>query len=312
METALITGCNGFSGKALVRRLCLESGLRIVGCDLGEGPADGGGLDELIRLDMRDARRVSNVVGTLKPDLIFHLAGLFNGDERDLYEVNFMGGIHLIEAVWRDSPGSRVVVVGSAAEYGFVPEAEMPIVEEFPCRPAGPYGISKHALTLAARDYAQKRGVKAVVARPFNLVGAGIPSSLVVGALIGRLKQALELGTRSITVGNLDTERDFVSVRDAADAYLLMARGEQWGEVFNVCSGRPVSIRHLAQQLLDKATRPVSLVVDPGLVRSTDVRTVYGSYQKAERLLGFRPRIALEDALTEAWEYDPGKGTGSK
>jgi GDP-4-dehydro-6-deoxy-D-mannose reductase len=286
--------------------LAREGGLRLVGADLrAEAPA-GVPLDDYVVADFGRAETAEAAIGRVRPELVFHLVGVAAGEAGELYRVNLLSGIHLLESLRRTSPGARVLIVGSAAEYGAAPPAEMPLTEEHPCRPSGAYGLSKHALTLAALDYA-RQGMKVVVVRPFNIVGAGVPPSLVVGALVARAKKALAgNGDATIAIGNLEPERDFVAVEDVVRAYARLMRGEHWGEVFNICSGRPLPVRAVAERLLAFAPRPVRLEVDPALVRPADAPSVYGSWQKAHRHFGFEPATPLEEALRAAWQQGMG------
>jgi GDP-4-dehydro-6-deoxy-D-mannose reductase len=302
VTVALVTGANGFCGRHLVGRLLGRRDVRVVGLDLAPAALGTPRPQEYLQTDLCDADQAQAAVERTRPDLVFHLAGLMDGDAAELYRVNLLGGVYLLEALRRHAADARVLVVGSAAEYGLAPAEDMPLTENHPCRPRGPYGISKHALTLAALDYAHGWRMKVMVARPFNIVGAGVPGSLVVGAVLGRIKQALDGGEPVARIGNLDTQRDFVAVEDAADAYVRLLDCEAWGEVFNVCSGRPRSIRWLVERLLGFSERPIRLAVDPALVRPADAPVVYGSWEKSHRAAGFRPSTPLDSALQSAWE----------
>ena len=311
MTTAMITGACGFCAVHLAKKLASQGGIRTIGIDIRERPPTGLPLDDYISVDIGDRAQVSDAVARVKPDLVFHLAGLVRGDAAELFRVNLLGGIHLMEAILESAPDARTLVVGSAAEYGHVPESEMPITEEHPCNPIGPYGLSKYSLTLAALDYARNRGLKVSVARPFNIVGAGVPRSLVVGAILHRATLALaESDQPCVTVGNLDTERDFVAVDDVVDGYLQMVQSDHWGEVFNICSGTACSIRSVIERLLAHSPKPIELKVDPALVRPADVKSVYGDCGKANRLLGFVPGTSLDSALLCAWDHSM-EGVGS-
>jgi GDP-4-dehydro-6-deoxy-D-mannose reductase len=181
----------------------------------------------------------------------------------------------------------------------------MPISEECRCNPSGAYALSKYALSLAGLDYARKQGLNVVIARPFNIIGPGIPSSLVVGAILQRVKQALQGSEEvKIDVGNLDTERDFIAVDDVVDAYVRLLSGDNRGEVFNICSGEPRKIRTVVEELLSHSPRPIRLQVSTALLRTNDVVRVYGDWEKANRAIGFKPRSSLSEALHAAWSYE--------
>jgi len=301
--TALITGANGFCAKWLIERLACEGGITIIGLDLQPDHDPKTPIDDYFRVDVSDYDVLSDVVRHARPDLAFNLAGLTFGHPASIYRTNVLGCVNLLEAVKEHAPEAKVLTVGSAAEYGLVAAENMPITEEQPCRPFGAYGLSKYSATLIAMDYARREKMRVAVVRLFNIVGAGVPPALVVGALIQRAKKALENGETSITVGNLDTQRDFVAVEDVVEGYFRLMQSENWGEVFNICSGAPISVRSIAEMLLANSPTPINLVVDQDLVRPSDVPIVYGSWEKANRAFGFRPSTDIEDALKFAWEF---------
>jgi len=305
MPTALITGVCGFCGAHLVERLRQESGMRITGVDIrSEAPASLS-LDGYVAADIRDPGQVAAVITHIEPDLIFHLAGIVNGSATDVYQVNFLGGINLIESVRLCAPQARVLIVGSAAEYGYVPLSEMPVKEDRICNPSGAYALSKYALTLVTRDYARQFGLKVVIVRPFNIIGPGIPSSLVVGAILKRTKQALtNSNDPEVAIGNLDTERDFIAVNDTVDAYTRLLLNYHTTEIFNICSGTPRTIRSIAEELLSFSPRSVRITVSPSLIRANDVKIVYGSWEKINLAIGFNPQTNISDALHAAWRHE--------
>ena len=306
MKTALITGARGFFGAQLAEVLAWNGDFRVVGLDLLPGGAVGGPCGDYVVADLADAFQTERTIQQIQPDLVFHLAGQVRGNAGDLYRANLMAGIYLLEALRLHRPDARVIVTGSAAEYGPV-AADAPVSENHPCNPRGDYALSKYALTLASLDAVRRHGTKVVVARPFNLVGPGVPPSLVVGAVLGRLKAALASpGEAVVTIGNLDTQRDFLAVKDAAQAYLALIQGEAWGEIFNICSGVPTTIRSVLETLLTFSPRQIRLETDPALVRPSDTTVVYGSWEKASSVFGFRPTTPLHEALYSAWKYSMG------
>ena len=304
MRKVLITGSGGFCARHLARRLANEGNNEIVGLDIEKSPPADLPIEKYFSVDMRDYKSVKDAVGETQPDLIFHLAGLTKGSEIDIFNVNFMGGLHLLNSVRETAPQGKILIGGSAAEYGPVHESELPITEDHPCNPKGAYGLSKYALTLAAQDYVRRFGMKAVVARPFNIIGADIPSTLVIGAVLQRAKQALLTeGELAISVGNLDGKRDFIAVRDVIKGYLGAIHSEKWGEIFNICSGESRSIRSVVELLLSFSERPIQMRFDRQHVGVTEVKASYGSWEKASRTFGFKPKTDLEKCLRETWDY---------
>lgn len=302
MKTALVTGGSGFCARHLARRLSGEGGIRVIGADRAEPEHQGSVLDDFARVDLGEFHQVSDLLRRARPDFIFHLAGIQRGEPQDIYSANVMGTVHLLEAVRQGCPSARVLLTGSAAEYGVVRKEELPVTEDTPCRPMGSYGMSKYAATLAGIGWSRRHGMKVVIARPFNIIGAGIPPSLVVGALVTRAREALaRSGEPVVKVGNIDSVRDFVSVEDAVNAYVRMLEGEFWGEIFNICSGEPAPVREVVETLLSFAPRPIRFEVDPALFQPGEVGVIYGSHAKARAAFGFAPAVSLRDALRFCW-----------
>lgn len=304
MIRAIVFGAHGFTARYLIPRLVETEAAQVVAVDVPLRPPAWARVDAYISRDIGDLDFVRRLVSDYKPDWVFNLAAVTQGSPADIYRTNFTGPINILEAVREAVAEARVLLVGSAAEYGRVEPDRLPLTEQSPCNPVGDYGISKHAMTLAAVDLVRRFGLKVVIARPFNLVGAGVPASLVVGAVLARAREALSKpGEPVVKVGNLDTQRDFVAVQDAVDAYVAMIKCGLWGEVFNICSGKPVSIRRVVEMALSHAPKPVRLVVDPKLVRPADSPVVYGSPEKARKAFGFQPSVTLEESLRRAWAH---------
>ena len=209
---ALITGAGGFCARHLAALLRSEDNVRIAGSDIAEKLPSGVAIDDYYRADVSDLDQMSELVRTVQPDMLFHLAAVSGGSSSSAYQasprntflVNTMGALNVLESVRMNRPECRVLLVGSAAEYGQVQKSDLPASEDRSCRPVGTYGASKLAATLAGQEYAQKFGMKVVVARPFNIIGPGMPRDLVVGALACRAKEALSGSTEAIvTAGDL-------------------------------------------------------------------------------------------------------------
>jgi len=298
MLKALIVGAHGFCARHLAERLQHQPQVRRIGMARGPAPVLAP-FDEWHAVDLRDGVAVARAIAAIAPDWVFNVAGLVAGSAADLYQTNTLGTVHLLEALREHAPRARVLLVGSAAEYG--PDAALPVGEDSPCRPRGAYALSKHAATLAGLDYARRFGMHVVVARPFNVVGAGMPTSMVLGAVLARVVAALhEQRPLVVRVGNVETARDFVAVEDVVDAYVELIRSAGAGEVFNLCSGAPRRVGDVIAEMLAHAPRPVALETDASLMRADDVPSFYGNADKARRL-GFRLRVPLWESLRRAW-----------
>jgi nucleoside-diphosphate-sugar epimerase len=298
---ALVTGARGFCARHLAERL-RGAGYVVAGVDVASARGVPDWLDEYTDADVSHGPQIREAVRRFRPDRVFHLAALAHGLDAEIFRVNIDGTAYLLDAVSAEAPDAPVLLVGSAAEYGLVDPADLPVTEAHPCRPVGAYACSKHEAVRAGLEMAGRSGLKVVVARPFNIVGAGVSEDLVLGALVARIKRAIASGGDAVVrVGRLDSCRDFVAVEDVCEAYVRMVDGHGWGEIFNICSGQARSIQEVADRLCLMAERPVRLDVDPALVRTSEVSVIFGSGAKARERFGFVSRVPLEASLASAW-----------
>ena len=278
----LVTGASGALGRLLSRRLAGERSVEVLRADLTPSDASGS-----VACDVADADAVMALVGQTRPDRIFHLAGSASGDfERDR-SVNADGARFLCEAVRACGLRSRIVVIGSAAEYGLVEPAENPLSEARVLRPVTSYGVTKAFQTQLAGFYAARHAVDIVVARLFNLLAPGLPEHLFVGRAERLIAQFQRGEIASLEFGNLSSTRDYVDGAQALDQLLLIAAKGARGEVYHMASGRPIVMRELLARLLREAS------IDPGVVREeperptrlgSDVPTIYADLSKTRAL----------------------------
>jgi GDP-4-dehydro-6-deoxy-D-mannose reductase len=289
----LVTGIAGFVGQNLARHL-LARGDRVSGTYLDERP-DLPGAD-LHEADLLDLPALSEVVRATAPDAIVNLAGLSHVGESwkrmsDYFRVNVLGTENLLRA----AAGRRVVIASSAEVYGAVPADRQPIGEEAMVDPRTPYALTK----AAAERLAFAHG--AVVARSFNLVGAGQSPSFALPAFAAQLA-AIASGRQKpiLKVGNLSARRDFIHVDDGAAAYRVLAIEGRPGEVYNVASGQAPSIGEALEQLMAISGVAARIEEDPDRMRPVDLPLLLGDNRRL-CALGWEPHRTLDDALADLW-----------
>jgi nucleoside-diphosphate-sugar epimerase len=230
-----------------------------------------------------------------KPDVVVHCAGSTNSrDSRECFDSNTLLAAELLHAVMSLAAPPRVLLIGSAAEYGFVSEADQPVEETHSCAPLTDYGVAKYAQTMLALS-ASLRGLEVLVVRPFNLIGAGMPSHLALASFAGQILSAPS--PAMIQVGNLSVARDFVDVEDAARIILALAALPKWPwTIVNLCSERTWQIGDLLERLIGLSGRPVHIEANPTRIRQGEMLTLTGC---AERLasVGIMPPAPDFDAL---------------
>jgi GDP-4-dehydro-6-deoxy-D-mannose reductase len=303
----LITGVGGFVGGHLVDLLRAEHPeVQVFGVERLHGVAPAGlaaGVT-IFEADLDDAAAVDRVVEAVKPDRVVHLAGQSSVqhswmDPGGTLRTNVMGLVHLMDALLRRGLHSRVLVVGSADEYGPVDAAELPIREDRPLRPRSPYAVSKAAQGLLAQEYGSSR-LAVLVTRTFPHTGPRRGEAFAESSFARQIAE-IEAGRRDpvLRVGNLDAVRDFSDVRDVVRAYWALLEQGVSGEAYNVCSGKGVRIGALLDQLAALAGIAVEVRVDPDRLRPSDIPALIGDPSKLRRTTAWEPRIGLERTLQD-------------
>ncbi|MEZ0394853.1 MAG: NAD-dependent epimerase/dehydratase family protein [Anaerolineales bacterium] len=294
MKHALVVGISGFVGRHLAGYL-LGQEWRVVGFD--QQPLAGFG----VRLgDLLDQAKVERLLHETRPDFIFHLAGVLKSDSPEhFYTVHVLGTLALLEAVMEAGLRPVIVVAGSSAVYG-AGTAQRPITEKHNPQPLTHYAVSKLAQEALALRYWRAFGLPVICVRMFNLLGPGLSPAMACSDFARQIAQAEQAGKpATISTGNLDSRRDFVDVRDAARAYALLAEKGQPGQIYNVASGRAVSIRKCLDFLCAQARVPVEAALDPARVQPNDVPVQVGSADRLRRRTGWKAEVPLEQSLAD-------------
>ena len=300
---ALVTGGNGFVGRYLVAEL-RHRGMDtfVVGHTL-----DGRDVDA--PLDLADAENVRGVVELARPAVVFHLAAQAFVPEATAhplttYDTNVMGTARLVDALRALPDGMRpkLVFVSSSEVYGAHAADELPLRETSLVRPATPYAASKAAGEAIVLASVRTYGLEAVITRAFNHIGPGQSDRFVVARFAKRLAEIAAGGDPLFLVGNLETQRDFLDVRDVARAYADLALHGVAGETYNVCSGTPTKIADVLRTLVTVARVGVEIREDPNLLRPADVPLAYGDARKLKAATGWAPAYPLARSLRDTYD----------
>ena len=296
----VVTGGSGFVGRHVIDALAASHHESI---GFGGPQPDG---NRLHKVDVLDADALREAVARAEPDAVIHLAGnafVPHAREHPLeaIDVNAGGVANVLEAVrsYRDRTGKsiRVIIGGSAAVYGAQREERMPLDEGAPIRSTDPYSATKIAAEAYASAWQAAFGIDCVITRLFNAIGAGQDARFVVASFAHQLA-AIAAGAEPVMyVGNLETKRDFLDVRDVASAYVALAERGRSGEIYNICSGKAVSIREILRELITMARVPVEVRDDPERMRASDTPILFGDASKLRATTGWEPSYALEASL---------------
>jgi nucleoside-diphosphate-sugar epimerase len=269
----LVTGAEGFVGRHVLGR----AAARGVEAVASEG-------------DLRDTDAVRALVGRVQPSAVIHLAAGPRSSRRPLDtladEIRMAGNL-LVAA-----GEATVLIAGSAAQYG-MRRAE-PLREDVPTEPLSAYGAVKCAVERAVTAPPLQADASVVFARCFNIVGPGQGLDAPIPSWAAQLAD----GATTLRTGNLDVVRDFLDVRDVADAFLdLVTSG--FAGIVNVGSGIPVTLRAVVDELIAQSGTNAKVERDPALVRAQDPPFIVADVARLRSATGFIPGHALNDSLAD-------------
>jgi len=314
MKRVLITGITGFAGSHLADYILAEhGGVEVFGTYRWRSRRDNiehlESRIQLVEAELGDQSALRGALERSRPDAIFHLAAQSFvptswAAPAETFHINASGQINLFEAIRSLKLDPVVQIACSSEEYGLVHKDETPITESNPLRPLSPYAVSKVAQDFLGYQYFRSYGLRAVRTRGFNHEGPR-RGEVFVMSNFARQIAAIEAGLHEpvMRVGNLDSVRDFTDVRDMVRAYWLAAERGEPGEVYNIASGRGITIREMLDKLLAMSTVQVRVETDPARLRPSDVEVLLGDSSKFRQATGWEPRLSLEQTLADSLDY---------
>ncbi|HPN88765.1 MAG TPA: NAD-dependent epimerase/dehydratase family protein [Candidatus Omnitrophota bacterium] len=295
----LIAGVSGFLGSGLYRRALQEKDLEVFGVDLKKREKN----NKFYSCNVCDEKKVKTLLSKLRPDYIFHLIGASLTDSVQLFHANLLSTRSLLNAILQiKNYHPRVIIPGSAAEYGVVKNKDLPIKETQKIQPISVYGFAKHMQTSLGLSYVPK-GIDVVIARIFNVSGFGMPANLSLGRFA---KEIVSLerknGKNFLYTKDLSAQRDFVDIKDVGSALLLLAKRGKTGAIYHVCSSRAFKMRNLLKKLLKLSScKNISIKEEKeDLSKSFDS---VGCNQKIKKEIGWTRQVVIEDSLKDVLEY---------
>ena len=306
MRRILVTGAGGFVGSHLLELLEQTPSEVTAWLRPGTQPLVRGERVKWIDLEMHDRDAVTHAIAAAPPDEIYHLAGVPHvGESWEHTHETFAGNVlathHLFEALRRASLRSRVLLTSSAFVYAPLDRA---ITESDVVRPNSPYGTSKVAQEMLGKRAWEDDGIPALIARAFNHVGPRQSPSFVASSIAKQIAE-IEAGRKAakLMMGNLESQRDIMDVRDTVRAYHAMMRSAKPGIPYNVSSGTPLPVRELVTLMTSKARVPIAIEQDPARFRPNDTPLVLGDHSRLTTDTGWSPHIPLSQTVEDLLGY---------
>ena len=249
------------------------------------------------KCDITDFEKVYTIIQKIKPNEIYIFAGSFS----NLYETDYLNNVlatkNIFDSIIKsDNLDCKILINGSAAEYGYIKDFNNPISEQHLLNPISIYGLSKVFQTYLAKMYFLQNNVKVFITRPFNIIGFGISNKLFIGKLIDEITTYLEKKSK-IFLGNLNNERDYIDIEDLISAYDVIVNKGKYGEIYNIGSGISVKIQNLLELFLTVFEIKDCLIEqNTNKTNKYDVPKIIADISKLKQL-NWNAKITIENSI---------------
>lgn len=282
----LITGAGGFLGSHLISFLKQNPETNFKIFNLGKNKTKN---SELLFLDdVKNKIDINRYISEIRPHYLFHLAGtsntLDNLNQARLVNTDFSK--FLLEAIEKSNleHETKILITGTAAEYGRVTSSELPLSENHIPNPESIYGKTKYQQTLNALNW-HKPDRNIVVIRPFNIIGSKMPTHLALGSFIKQIELMSHKG--SLNTGNLNTKRDFIDVHDVVSLmWKLINNSNAYGEIVNICSSKATSILEILNYVIKLSGKDITISSEEVRMRKNDMLIHFGDNAKLLKIVG--------------------------
>ncbi|HBB19516.1 MAG TPA: GDP-mannose 4,6 dehydratase [Ruminococcus sp.] len=307
MKRALIIGGGGFAGGYLIRELT-AAGYEVHATCLPEEEICGDCA--VYSLDIGDVSAIEGLLARVMPDVVFHLAAQSSvavswKKPALTAQVNVVGAVNVLEAVRLSRrPDTRLLLIGSGEEYGFIPKDACPLSEEEKLRPGNIYAATKVCQEMIGQIYSRSYGMDIVMTRSFNHTGPGQSPTFVVSEICRQIAAAEQPGAPAeLLIGNTDAKRDFTDVRDVVRAYRLLAEKGVSGRVYNVGRGSAAAIGQILETALSMSQVQIAVIRDPKRLRASDIPIIEPDVSLIFADTGWRAQISIEETVRDTLEW---------
>jgi len=282
MKRVLIIGASGFTSKYLYDFINSPD-KEIFFCDLVNA-FDKKLLKKWYKTDFSDFKEAYRIISEINPDQIYNLAGSFSNDFETDYRNNVLLTKNIFDSILKLNINTRVLIIGSAAEYGAINIKDNPIKEDYKLNPVSIYGLTKVFQTNLMTYYFNSKKINVVMVRTFNLIGKEIHKKLFIGSLFKQISEYKEKKINKIIVGNLDNKRDYIKIEDAVKKYEIVMENGKPGEIYNVGSGKSICIKELLLSVLGENNLSMNDVEVRNFDSRYDVKDIYADISKIKNL----------------------------
>ena len=307
-DISLLIGATGFIGRNLGNYLYAQ-GEKIVGTYAHSPTKDiyRPGI-RLVRCDVTKKKNLEKILKQFSPRYIYYLAAQSSIRHAwfkpiETIQVNFLGGVYLLEAIRQFKLNTKVLIFSSGTTYGTSHDSGKPLTEETCLRPKDPYSVSKMSIDFLGRLYAKIYRMNISVVRLANFTGPGQSMVFSIPNFASQIAK-IEAGLQppKIEVGNLFARRDYLDIRDGVRAFYLAMKKAKNGEAYNIASGRSRTLHEVLDALLDVShlkKSEVKVVKTSTLIPKDEISEIKLSASKFMKLTGWRPRFSFSETARD-------------
>lgn len=305
---SLIIGSNSFLGYYLMDYIKKVKKEEVYGVSFSRSSSLLEGY-EFQFLDINDRNSIKKKLMEISPDKIYCLDIIDSVSyvwehPKDAIDFQIKGIISLLESIRTMDKKISIFLTGSSEEYSFKGFDNIPLSENTNLEPLNIYAVSKSCQNMIAQVYARAYGLNIVIGRLFNDIGAGQTDDFVLSSIckqVVKIKKRLQ--NNVISVGNINSSRDFIDVRDTVEAiYSLLDLGEP-SEVYNIASGKSFTIRELIEKVKSISKINFDVAISNKKMRLNDIPIIQGNITKIKNQTGWSPKISIGDTIRWVFEY---------
>lgn len=292
-KNILITGITSFTGKYL-EKLLLSQGYSVFGTTLFKSDNKNHFL-----CDLRNINEIKYIVEKIKPNYVFHFAGISFAAEKNrslIYDVNVIGTENLLESIIKSKLcPKKILIASSATIYGNQNEK---ILNEKMCpKPVNHYGFSKMVMEQMTKTYFNKLNI--IITRPFNYTGVGQSINFLIPKIVKHFNERKKI----IELGNINVAREFNDITDISNIYYQLMLSNKINIIVNLCSGKAIYLSEIINYLNSLASYKIEIKINPDFVRENEIKTLKGSTTLLKSIIKYEFDYDIFDTLKNMYAF---------
>lgn len=301
----LITGSEGFIGSHLIR-FFFNKNFHVIACHYKKINKIKSKNINYYRCDVRNRKRIGQILKISKPDLIYHLAAKslpsfsFNYPIKTM-NTNLFGTFNILEECRVQKINPKIIIACSSGQFGSRPLNKLPYKEDYIQKPDHIYGLSKNFQNMLGMQYFKMYNLKIIIALIFNTTGPGKKGDVFSDFCKQFVLNKIKNGTKTIKIGDLNKFRDFLHINDLIKGLFVLGKKGKIGEEYNLCSSNYHQISKIISLMKNKKFK-IKVLRDKKLMRKFDERYIFGSNKKIFKL-GWEPKLGIKDIFRDICQF---------